>query len=1076
MRVSKFTPLLTVAFAPTLRSAALATVCMCVWLALCPVTRATDFLIDVWDTEKGLPNSSVTAITQTPDGYLWVGTYNGLARFDGVHFEIFDPLKTPSLTHPRIHALFVDAEGVLWVNTYDGSLTSYRAGEFVLEHRGTGSLDVRFTLVSSTADEIAFSSQRGELLRRQAGETGWEIFRPELSPRPTFYFQDGQGQVWWHSGSQFRFGRLIDGELPLADDRSGLRTSQANCVTVDRDGRLWVGSEKGMAYWEEGQCRVLTPTNGESQVNVELILPVDSDTSWVWANQRLRQQVGRKWVGEVEEWKDLLGTAARRLMGAHLDREGGVWFNHYGNGLFHIDPEGEPIRLTVADGLPGNRVGAWFEDREGNIWVGADRGGLARLRPKMFQVVGPAQGLPTRAVASIAETSAGDIWMATFGGGVHEWSRGALSPVPLPPRLGRFVFSLCEVGPGVFWMSAGDEDLYVVDEDGFRQAPWGVHGVKALLQDSQGRLWAGWKDGVGYWSEQTQQATAMEQGFETAAVRALDEGDEGVVWFGSDDGSLYQYVDGDLQRFQPTDALSSQPIRALHAEDDGTVWAGTFRGGLLRFKGGRFTRYSVNEGLPSDVITQILDDGRGRLWCGSHQGVFHVNKTSLDEFARGERTRVDCVVYGRLDGLPSLECSGSYGPSCLRGVDCRLWFATAKGLVSIHPDAVDVGGVPPPVVIQELRIDGSKQVLPHRPSKAPSDRDYLDVSPGRTQIRFHYTALNLSSPGKVRFRHRLVGHDRDWLEVGSRREAIYSALPPGRYTFEVTACNSEGVWNEQSAMALIHLRAHFYKTWWFRGTLGISLLAGIIFTVRRVFTRRLRRELALAEQRHAIEQDRSRIAKDIHDDLGAGLTEISLLGELARRDTQENTPGYLDQISNSARGLVRAMDEIVWAVNPENDTLEGLMTYASKLAQDYLGVAGIRCRLDVPTHLPEVWLEAEVRHHIFLAIKESLTNIVKHSQATEAALRLTLAPGEFRIIIEDDGRGLNASSSREGAETQSQRLHSGHGLQNLVSRLKESGGRCEVVSEPGHGTRVELLIKTPALSPELVSDVFKAEG
>jgi signal transduction histidine kinase len=272
------------------------------------------------------------------------------------------------------------------------------------------------------------------------------------------------------------------------------------------------------------------------------------------------------------------------------------------------------------------------------------------------------------------------------------------------------------------------------------------------------------------------------------------------------------------------------------------------------------------------------------------------------------------------------------------------------------------------------------------------------------------------------------------------------------------------------------LRPHFYQTGWFYGAIGLALLSGTAVAVRRIATRKLRRELALAEQRHAIELDRARIAKDIHDDLGAGLTEISLLSELAQRDTSEDAPGYLGQISTAARGLVRAMDETVWAVNPENDTLEGLITYASKLAQDYLGVAGIRCRLDVPTRLPHVVIEADARHHLYLAIKESLNNIVKHSQASEAALRLRLETGRFTITIEDNGQGWDIAASGVVEATEEGRMHSGHGLQNLERRLKESGGRCVIRSEPGRGSRIELIMKAPIHSPELASDATEAKA
>jgi len=1049
------------------------------WI-LCLAGRAVaapgaEFLVDVWDTEAGLPDSTVTAVQQTRDGYLWVGTYNGLARFDGIHFEIFDPLNTPALTHPRIQDLFLDANGVLWINTYDGSLISLQSGEFRLEYRGTVGVNVRFSLVHSTANEIAFGNQMGDLLRRRVGDTDWEVFRPEQSPRPSYYYEDAWEQVWWHKLSQGLYGRVRGEQLETEAGPPELRGAHVNFLTVGPAGRLWVGADRGIACWEGEQCDFLTPTNSQSLPNVEFILPMGGGTNWVLTNGRLRKQEGRRWVTEIKEWQGLLGTTAGRRMGAHLDRAGGVWFNHYGNGVFYISPQGQPLNLTSRDGLPGNRISAWFEDREGNIWVGVDRGGLARLRPAVFQVIGQRQGMPTRAVTSVIEDSRDNIWLATFGGGVHEWRDNTLRRVPLDSHSAGFVFSLCEVRPGVTWMSAVDEDLYVLDRDGFRRAPWNVHGVKALTQDARGRLWAGWKDGVGYWDPETQEGQAVEQGFEPAAVRALRATSDGGVWFGCDDGSLYRYAHGTLARFRTEDPLSSQPIWSLWASEDGTVWIGTFRGGLLRFKEGTFTRYSRNDGLPDDIVSQILEDGQGRLWCGSYQGIFHVDIAALNELARGERTRVECVVYGRLDGLPSLECSGGYNPSCLRTRDGRLWFATAKGLVSVNPDRINSGYAPPPVVIQEVRVDDVRQPLPHAGRSDAPKPVSLEIPPGRRQFRFHYAALNLSSPEKVRFRHRLIGHEREWIDAGTRREAVYSSLPPGHYEFQVTARNSEGEWNPQVAAVAFEFQPYFYQTWWFRGVGALVLLSVGIFTVRRLATRKLRRELVLAERRHAIELDRARIAQDIHDELGAGLTEIGLLSELARRDREGSTPGYLTQISAAARALVRAMDETVWAVNPANDTLEGLITYASKLAQDHLSVAGIRCRLEVPTRIPEVRIEADTRHHLYLAIKETLNNIVKHSQATEATLRLRLEPGQFTLSIEDNGRGLTAQPSPDEEDAALGRLQSGHGLSNLKRRLEECGGCCVIRSHPGRGTIIELIMKSTALQREL-GDKPKTKG
>jgi signal transduction histidine kinase len=333
------------------------------------------------------------------------------------------------------------------------------------------------------------------------------------------------------------------------------------------------------------------------------------------------------------------------------------------------------------------------------------------------------------------------------------------------------------------------------------------------------------------------------------------------------------------------------------------------------------------------------------------------------------------------------------------------------------------------------------------------------VPPGRQQLDFRFTALSFEAGDKARFRYRLEGFNSGWVEAESLRSAQYPQLLPGDYRFRVIACNSEGVWNETGDAVAFTVRPFFHQTWPFKLIVGAAIFIGVSFTVRRAATRKYRRKLARMEQQHAIERDRARIAKDIHDDIGAGLTQITLLTELARREP-EQTGANLERITKSARKLTRAMDEIVWAVDPQHDTLEGLMDYISAYAEDFLRAAEIRCRMDLPMGLPVMQIDAELRYNLFLALKEALNNVVKHSQATEVWLRLRLAPKSFTLVIEDNGRGLSA----EGGSAD--RLASGSGLANLQKRLASVGGRCEIHSDAGHGTRVELTVfRPPAASP-----------
>ena len=417
---------------------------------------------------------------------------------------------------------------------------------------------------------------------------------------------------------------------------------------------------------------------------------------------------------------------------------------------------------------------------------------------------------------------------------------------------------------------------------------------------------------------------------------------------------------------------------------------------------------------------------------------------------------VDAVTY--LDGLPSLECSDGYQPACLRANDGRLWFSTAKGVVSVDPDELTTGSSPPPVVIEELRVDGETLA---------STAGKITVPPGHKHFEFHFTSPTFDAPDKTRFRYRIDGLDNDWVDADVQRTAHYGHLTPNQYRFHVIACNSDGVWNKTGATIEFTVQPYFYQTRLFLVLTAALVLGGVAAVVRTIAARKYQRELARLEQQHAIERDRARIAKDIHDDIGAGLTQITLLSELARREPAQ-AGAQLDRISDAARDLTRSMDEIVWAVDPQHDTLASLMDYISAYTEDFLRTAEIRCRIDLPAALPTMQVDAELRYNLFLALKEALNNAVKHSHASEVWLRLKLEPKSFTLVVEDNGRGFQGVNG-EASTASAERLYSGSGLANLKKRLEFIGGRCVVHSSTGQGTKVEMTVFiTGVVSPVMV--------
>jgi signal transduction histidine kinase/ligand-binding sensor domain-containing protein len=1025
---------------------------------VCSPVGTADYLIDLWTSDNGLPDSSVTAIAQTPDGFLWIGTYNGLARFDGVQFVVFDPFNTPELKNARVDGLFVDAQGTLWINTHDGSMTSWRNGAFTYEWQGG-----QVSAVFSRTNQIFLALLRGQLVCRTGDSSTnaeWQSIPLAGRTAGNSFRQDDAGVIWYATRDG-ALERIIGTNSEPVYSTNYLNGERINGLTSDGAGRIWVGTEKRLLLWRGDHFEDETPTNGEAVVNTSFIACTASNGCWILADGKARKCVDRRWVAEADSWQDL-GQVNLAFLGAYEDRAGGIWFRNYGTGLYHANPDGTTQRISAADGLPDDRVSCWFQDHEGNLWVGVDHGGLVRLRQKQFHLIGAAEGLSIPAVSTVCEDSDSNIWIGTFGGGLYRWYRGSLARFELSEGTykGNF-FSAYPDTQDRLWLSAGREDLFLFENEEFSQPVRAsfVHGTKVILADHQGRLWIGRQNGLVCVSNGVIVASfGARNEFGRQDIRALAEDRTGDIWVGTGGGVLYKFAGGKITPYPMSDSLTNQSIWSLLPDADGTLWVGTFRGGLLRFKDGKFTRYTTEEGLPSDIICQILDDGIGNLWIGSHKGIFYLPKDSFKDFDAGKIPSLPCIAYGLYDGLPTLECSGNYQPSCWRGHDGTLWFATAKGLVSIRPDAVSVNRQPPPVVIEDVFVDGKPVALDTRHPTPGTFAKLLQIPPGKHQFDFKYTALSFAAPDKVRFRYRLEGLDEAWVEADGKRSAHYGPLQPGKYRFQVIACNNDGVWNDAGSSVSLDVLPHFWETWWFDVAMTMLLAGVVISAVRHAVTRNLRKKLEQMKQQRAIERERERIAKDIHDDLGAGLTQIMLQSALARREPQEQTQTHLAQISGTALELVSAMDEIVWAINPENDTLDGLVTYAGKYVEEYVTQTGLRCRLDLPAQVPAMTISAEVRHNLFLAVKEALNNAVKHAQAAEISFLLKTRPSGFSFVIKDDGRGLVPDVTRVPS-ADSGRVSSGHGLRNLVQRLEKIGGTCTIKSEPGKGTEVELTVR-----------------
>ncbi len=976
------------------------------------VSASPNYFVRSWQAEQGLPQNKVTAVVQTRDGYLWAGTYSGLARFDGVQFTVFDEDNTPELRSSRVTSLFEAPDGTLWIGDESGQITRCKNGQF-----------------KSVAFRPAWAG--GEIYNIAADESG------------TVWALNGEGQL----------ARVSDGMV--LNPEAGSVAKVLGC-TRSRNGEIWIARDGRVSVLQHGKLRLLG--FGAAAAAYPYIQGIGAGRDgglWVAVDGQLR-----KW--EHNQWAENLGSApwgmapVTRLLEM---RNGALVAGTANLGLYIVFPHQneKPLHFDHASGFPSDWVISLCEDREGNLWVGTGGDGLVMLRPSNIETVSPPDHWQSRAVLSVCPGQDGALWIGTEGAGLYRLQDGNWTNFSSAQGIwNNYIWSLAEDSHGRLWAGTWGGGLFVQKGDRFEFPP-GMSNVTmpmpALLRGRNDGMWIGTAAGLLHYQAGRTNWFNECDGQPLRDVRTIAEDSHGTVWFGMAGDGLARLQDHQLRIYKAMDGLSSDFIECLHFDKTGALWIGTFGGGLDRYKNRHFAVINRKQGLPNNVIGDIEEDGRGNFWMSSHDGIIEVGEAELNRCAEGGTNEIHCQTYGINDGIPTIECSEGLQPAGCKTPDGRIWFSTSKGLVAVNPFDVETNPLAPPVQIEAMVVDD--RPVSFEPGASP-----IQIAPGRHRFEFQYTGLSFVDPEKVRFKYRLKGFETEWVNADTKRTANYNYIPPGRYSFRVIACNNDGVWNASGASLPFSVLPFFWQTLWFRVLAWIAVVTasgGLVWFDTR---RRMHRKLERLEWQRAVEHERARIAHDIHDDLGAHLTRISMLSESARAelDNPERATAGLNQIYDTARDLTRAMDEIVWAVNPRHDTLEGLASYLEKFAQDLLAAAGIRCRLDMPMELPAWRLTADVRHNLFLAFKEALHNVVKHSAASETYIRLAVGTASFELMVEDNGRGFVSGMPKASPTDGSARLSTGNGLENMQRRLLEISGHCHIESTPAHGTKVTFTV------------------
>ena len=1002
--------------------------------------------------EAGLPSDVITSILQDNRGFLWFGTSKGLGRYDGYTFHV--PRDTTSPRGDFVYALYRDSTPFIWIATIGGGLKRYDP-----------ICDVFVQYKHDAADRNTLRS-----------DSVYSVFR------------DHAGQMWIGTfqgldrfdSSTHAFVRAFPDTLSLPDSIPNQVTSICECSSLP--GVLWLGTLGGglvrydcLHSTARRYLHSARDANSLSHNSVRFVREAPGFPLILWIGTEgggldrfeLSREQFTFFKSEVEP-PPRQGFDFVRSM--YQDHSGGMWLGTRG-GLSWFNPttgesvhyENNPINpKTIVNG----HVNDIYEDQNGTYWVGT-RGGLDRFSPKTERIAlyqhDPSDplSLSSNQLYGLLEDRAGFLWIASWGGGLNRYDPVAKTfnafrhNVHDPSSLRNdYMKTVYEDKAGTLWVGSAEGILHRFDKNSGKCDAFTILDdarndfdkiVLSILEDREGIFWIGTDEGLYVFDKITgthhgvRLSPLAYNGREHPHVTALYEDRHSVLWVGTRDDGLIRYdknthtIVSYRQDAGDPHSISHGLIAHIHEDQEGTLWV-TTSGGLNRLNAetGKFISFTTADGLPDNMIYGFVQDDAGNFWLSTDNGLCRFNPATKR-----------CKNFGIEDGLQGREFNFN---SFCKSKSGRMYFGGNLGLNAFYPGSLPDNPHIPPVVVtmikafdKEVRADTASPYL--TTITLPYHENYLS---------FEFAALDFKDPLKNLYAYKLEGLDREWIQCGTRRYTTYSHLEAGTYVFKVKGSNNDGVWNEEGTSIAVIITPPFWSTWWFRAFALVAMFGSVGGTVRYLEIRKMKRRIERLEQERALERERSRISQDMHDEVGASLTKIAIVSELAMKNAgdADGMTTQLQNISQTSREVVDSISAIVWAINPKNDRLDNLAGYLREYASDYFEITPIHCRFDFPDELPSDPLSSVVRRNIFLTVKEAIHNIVKHSAATAVHIRLSLAGRQLEIGIEDNGKGfLMEDISRYG-----------NGLNNMRKRIESINGKFDIQSQPGGGTKISFIV------------------